>query len=71
MNFYHMQLHPDELNNFSKEKILNILRKCKSIGIDIDKSFEFSKKKFTEWKENELEKYGKNIKNGLKLLNLF
>jgi len=52
MNYYHMQMHPDNLNGYSKEEILSLL-KLGYIGIDIDSDYAatlgVNDKPFTEW----------------------
>jgi len=52
MNYYHMQMHPDNLNGYGKEEILSLL-KLGYIGIDIDSDYAttlgVNDKPFTEW----------------------
>lgn len=62
MNYYHMQMHPDNLNAYNKEEVLNILRKG-YVGIDIDSEYAteigVNDKPFTKWEKQQLDDYAK------------
>lgn len=52
MKYYHMQMHPNNLNGYKKEEILNLVKRG-YIGIDIDSEHAsklgIDDKPFTEW----------------------
>ncbi len=63
MNYYHMQLHPADLQNYSVQNILEIIEKG-FIGIDVNKDdakkINCHNKPFDQWTEEELDKYSQD-----------
>ncbi len=62
MNYYHMQLHPDNVSAYNEEDILKIVNEG-YIGLDIGQEFAIqlgcNHKPFNEWTDEELNKYNK------------